>query len=119
MQVEIVAAQVTMVGERRRSYAACGCVLASISHYTATCTLRNRTLRVGEAVVQPHPALPAQQIAPQQGEPVILGLDGGYVVNRRPNEERQLYAGRRRCGEAISTASRESAANEIVAKRMK
>ena len=32
----MVPAQVTMVGERRRSCVVCGCVLASKGHYTAT-----------------------------------------------------------------------------------
>jgi len=36
LQAEMVPAQVTMVGERRRSCVTCGCVLASKGHYTAT-----------------------------------------------------------------------------------
>ena len=36
LQAEMVPAQVTMVGERRRSCVVCGCVLASKGHYTAT-----------------------------------------------------------------------------------
>jgi hypothetical protein len=53
-------------------------------------TVRNRTLRVGEAVVQPHCTLPAQQIAPLQAEPVVVGLDGGYVRSRHRHEERHF-----------------------------
>jgi hypothetical protein len=165
IQAEMVPAQVTMVGERRRLCVACGCVLASKGHYPATfrslfgdvpvrvrrllacpCqssggarsfavldleaaavapelayltaryaalapfgkvaallsellpisgaqnagTVRNRTLRVGEAVVQPHSTMPAQQITPQQAEPVVVGLDGGYVRSRHRHEERHF-----------------------------
>jgi hypothetical protein len=36
LQAEMVPAQATIVGERRRSCMACGCVLASKGHYTAT-----------------------------------------------------------------------------------
>jgi hypothetical protein len=36
LQAEMVPAQVTMLAERRRSCVACGCVLASKGHYTAT-----------------------------------------------------------------------------------
>jgi hypothetical protein len=165
LQVEMVPAQVTMVGEHRRSCVTCGCVLASKGHYTATfrslfgdvpvrvrrllacpCqgsgaaksfavldleaatvapelayltaryavlapfgkvaallsgllpisgaqnagTVRNRTLRVGEEVVQPHSTMPAQQTTPQPAEPVVVGLDGGYVRSRHRHEERHF-----------------------------
>jgi hypothetical protein len=52
--------------------------------------VRNRTLRVGEAVVQPHFTCRAQQIAPQQAESVVVGLDGGYVRSRHRHEERHF-----------------------------
>jgi hypothetical protein len=48
-------------------------------------TVRNRTLRVGEAVVRPHPAKPTQLT-----EPVVVGLDGGYVRSRHRQEERHF-----------------------------
>jgi hypothetical protein len=48
-------------------------------------TVRNRTLRVGEAVVQPHPAKPMKP-----AEPVVVGLDGGYVRSRHRLEERHF-----------------------------
>ena len=48
-------------------------------------TVRNRTLRVGEAVVQPHPTKTTQLT-----EPVVVGLDGGYVPSRHAQEERDL-----------------------------
>jgi hypothetical protein len=48
-------------------------------------TVRNRTLRVGEVVVQPHPAKSMQVT-----EAVVVGLDGGYVHSRRRQEERHF-----------------------------
>jgi hypothetical protein len=165
LQAEMVLAQVTMVGQRRRLCVACRCVLASKGHDPATfrslfgdvpvrvrrllaCpfqgsggaksfavldleaaavapelayltaryaalapfgkvaallsellpisgaqnagTVRNRTLRVGEAVVQPHSTMPAQQITPHQAEPIVVGLDGGYVRSRHRHEERHF-----------------------------
>src|SRR6202161_4492412 len=53
-------------------------------------TVRNRTLRVGEGVVQPHSTMPAQQTTPQPAEPVVVGLDGGYVRSRHRHEERHF-----------------------------
>jgi hypothetical protein len=160
LQAEMVPTQVTIVGECRRWCEACGAVLASKGHYTATfrslfgdvpvrvrrllacaCqaageansfpvlnleaatvapelayvtaryaalapfakvaallsdllpisgapnagTVRNRTLRVGEVVVQPHSAKPTQVT-----ETVVVGLDGGYVRSRHRQEERHF-----------------------------
>jgi hypothetical protein len=160
LQAEMVPTQVTVVGECRRWCEACGAVLASKGHYTATfrslfgdvpvrvrrllacaCqaageansfpvlnleaatvapelayvtaryaalapfakvaallsdllpisgapnagTVRNRTLRVGEVVVQPHSAKPTQVT-----ETVVVGLDGGYVRSRHRQEERHF-----------------------------
>jgi hypothetical protein len=48
-------------------------------------TVRNRTLRVGETVVQSHPAKPTQLT-----EAVVVGLDGGYVRSRNRQEERHF-----------------------------
>jgi len=159
-QAEMVPTQVTVVGERRRWCEACGAVLASKGHHTATCrslfgdvpvrvrrllacacqasgeaksfavldleaatvapelayvtaryaalapfgkvadllsellpvsgaqnagTGRNRTLRVGEAIVHPHPTQSTQLT-----EPVVVGLDGGYVRSRHRQEERHF-----------------------------
>src|SRR5271166_1928723 len=53
-------------------------------------TVRNRTLRVGEAVVQPHSTMTAQQTTPQPAEPVVVGLDGGYVRSRHRQKERHF-----------------------------
>jgi len=165
LHAEMVPAQVTMVGERRRVCVACGDVLASKGHYTATfrslfgdvpirvrrllacpCqgsdeaksfavldleaatvapelayvtaryaalapfgqvaallsellpisgaqnagTVRNRTLRVGEAVVQPHATKTAEPTATQPADPVVVGLDGGYVRSRHRQEQRHF-----------------------------
>jgi hypothetical protein len=48
-------------------------------------TVRNRTLRVGEAVVELNVSHP-----PKPAEPVVVGLDGGYVRSRHRQEERHF-----------------------------
>ncbi len=53
-------------------------------------TVRNRTLRVGEAVVQPQVTKTAQQRVAKPAEPVVVGLDGGYVRSRRRQDERHF-----------------------------
>ena len=53
-------------------------------------TVRNRTLRVGEAVVQPQVTKTAQQTDAKPAEPVVVGLDGGYVRSRHRQEERHF-----------------------------
>jgi len=166
LQAEMVPRQVTVVGERHRVCATCGCVLASKGYYPATVrslfgdvpvrvrrllvcpccqgsggakssavldleaatvapelayvtaryaalapfgqvaallsellpisgaqnagTVRNRTLRVGEAVVRPLVTKTAQQTAAKPAEPVVVGLDGGYVRSRHRQEERHF-----------------------------
>ncbi len=166
LQAEMVPRQVTVVGERHRLCATCGCVLASKGYYPATfrslfgdvpvrvrrllvcpccqgsggaksfavldleaatmapelayvttryaalapfgqvaallsellpisgarnaATVRNRTLRVGEAVVQLQVTKTAQQMAAKLAEPVVVGLDGGYVRSRHRQEERHF-----------------------------
>jgi hypothetical protein len=164
LQAEMVSAQVTAVGERRRLCAACGRPLASKGHYRATfrslfgdvpvrvrrllvcpChgpdepksfaaldlgagpapelayvtakfaalvpfgkvatllsellpmsgaqnagTVRNRTLRVGQEVVQPHSTGTAKRPVMQAARPVVVGLDGGYVRSRHQQEERHF-----------------------------
>jgi hypothetical protein len=161
LQAEIVSAQVTAAGERRRWCAACGQPLAGKGHYRATfrslfgevpvqvrrwlvcpChgpgepksfaaldlgggtvapelayvtaryaalapfgkvaallsellpvgraanagTVRNRTRRVGEAVVQPHAAEAAERPAARATGPVVIGLDGGHVRSRHGHD---------------------------------
>jgi hypothetical protein len=51
-------------------------------------TVRNRTIRVGEAVVEPHAAQTAEAAPPAQ--PVVIGLDGGHVRSRLRQEERHF-----------------------------
>ena len=53
-------------------------------------TVRNRTLRVGEAVVPPHASGTATQAVAQVAGPVVVGLDGGYVRSRHRAAERHL-----------------------------
>ena len=165
IQAEIVPAQVTIAGEDRRTCVACGRVLASKGHYTATfrslfgdvpirirrlsaclchgtggaksfaafdleaatvapelayvtaryaalapfgkvadllsellpvsgaanaSTVRNRTMRVGEAVVLAHVTTTAEPATARPGEPVVVGLDGGYVRSRHRQDERHF-----------------------------
>src|ERR1700722_10268765 len=53
-------------------------------------TVRNRCMRVGEAVVQPNVPTPAKPATPRPAEPVIVGLDGGYVRSRHRQDERHF-----------------------------
>jgi hypothetical protein len=53
-------------------------------------TVRNRTRRVGEDVVQPHAAETGKRPAAGVAGPVVVGLDGGHVRSRRPEEERHF-----------------------------
>jgi len=181
LQAEMVPAQVTMMGERRRSCEACGGVLAGKGHYGATfrslfgdvpvrirrllacpCagsgeaksfavldleaatvapelayvtaryaalapfgkvaallsellpisgaqnagTVRNRTLRVGEDIVQPHPTKTVRPTTSQTAEPVVVGLDGGYVRSRRRQEERHFEVVAGKVIDARGTRSR-------------
>src|SRR5271165_511586 len=45
---------------------------------------------IGEAVVQTHPAKTAKPTTTQPAEPVVVGLDGGYVRSRHRQEERHF-----------------------------
>jgi hypothetical protein len=180
IQAEIVVAQVTIAGENRRTGLACGHVLASKGHYTATfrslfgdmpirvrrllacpCqgtgkaksfaafdleaatvapelayvmaryaalapfgkvadllsellpvsgtanagTVRNRTTRVGEAVVQPNLPTMAEPTTARPAEPVVIGLDGGYVRSRHRQDERHFEV---IAGKVISAQGRQS-----------
>ena len=51
-------------------------------------TVRNRTLRIGEAVVEPYATKTAKPTTTQPAESVVVGLDGGYVRSRHRQEER-------------------------------
>ena len=63
-------------------------------------TVRNRTLRVGEEVVQQHSIGTAKRPSAQAARPVVVGLDGGYVRSRhRPERHFEVVAeGDRRPG---------------------
>jgi hypothetical protein len=52
--------------------------------------VRSRTLRIGEDVVQPHSTKTAEPTTAQAAEPVVVGLDGGYVRSRHRQEERHF-----------------------------
>ena len=53
-------------------------------------TARNRTRRVGENVVQRHANEMAKRTATPSADPVVVGLDGGYVRSRHRQEERHF-----------------------------
>jgi hypothetical protein len=53
-------------------------------------TVRNRTMRAGEAVVRPHAAETAEAVAAQSANSVVVGLDGGYVRSRHRQDERHF-----------------------------
>jgi hypothetical protein len=53
-------------------------------------TVRNRTMRVGDAVVQPNVTPTAEPATARLGEPVVVGLDGGYVRSRHRQDERHF-----------------------------
>jgi hypothetical protein len=59
-------------------------------------TMRNRTMRIGKAVVQPTVTTTAKPATPRPVEPVVVGLDGGYVRSRYRQDERhfEVIAGR-------------------------
>src|SRR4029453_8199460 len=56
-------------------------------------TVRNRTLRVGQEVVQPHSTGTAKRPVMQAARPVVVGLDGGYVRSRHQQEGRHFEVG--------------------------
>ena len=53
-------------------------------------TVRNRTMRVGEAVVQPNVTTTAKPATPRSANSVVVGLDGGYVRSRHRQDERHF-----------------------------
>src|SRR5271156_2447162 len=53
-------------------------------------TVRNGTMRAGEAVVQPHAMKMAETTAAQPAQPVVIGLDAGYVRSRHRQDERHF-----------------------------
>jgi len=70
-------------------------------------TVRNRTLRVGEDVVQSHATETAKRpVAVQATGPVVVGLDGGYVRSRHPQKERHFEVVAGKVIDADGTQSR-------------
>src|SRR4051812_4520741 len=58
-------------------------------------TVRNRTLRVSQEVVQQHSTGTAKRRLAQAVSPVVVGLDGGYVRSRhRPERPFEVVAGK-------------------------
>src|SRR5271163_2263306 len=53
-------------------------------------TVRNRTMRVGEAIVQPNVTTMATPLTARPAGPVVVGLDGGYVRSRHRQDERHF-----------------------------
>ena len=53
-------------------------------------TVRNRTMRVGEAVVRPHATTAEKPATVKPAEPVVVGFDGGYVRSRHRRDERHF-----------------------------
>jgi hypothetical protein len=51
-------------------------------------TVRNRSMRVGEVVVQPN--ITTTTATPRPADPVVVGLDGGYVRSRQRQDERHF-----------------------------
>lgn len=64
--------------------------LLSVSGAPNAGTVRNRSMRVGEAVVQPNVTTTAKPATPRPVEPVVVGLDGGYVRSRHRQDERHF-----------------------------
>src|SRR5271163_3273297 len=67
-------------------------------------TVRNRTMRVGEAIVQPNVTTTTEVPVPP-AEPVVVGLDGGYVRSRHRQDERHFEV---IAGKVISTEGNQS-----------
>jgi hypothetical protein len=61
--------------------------LLSVSGAPNAGTVRNKSMRVGEIVVQPNVTTTAK---PRPAEPVVVGLDGGYVRSRHRQDERHF-----------------------------
>jgi hypothetical protein len=53
-------------------------------------TVRNRTMRVGEAIVRPNVTTTATPLTARPAEPLVVGLDGGYVRSRHRQDERHF-----------------------------
>jgi hypothetical protein len=81
--------------------------LLAISGAQNAGTVRNRTLRVGEGVVQRHATRTAPPGTTQPpAEPVVVGLDGGDGRSRHRHEERHFEVIAGKVIDANSTQSR-------------
>src|SRR3984957_3591020 len=97
LEAETVAPELAYVTARYAALAPFGEVaellseLLPVSGAANAGTVRNRTMRVGEAVVRPN-VTTTEKLA----EPVGVGLDGGYVRGRHRQDERhfELIAGK-------------------------
>jgi hypothetical protein len=95
LEAATVAPELAYVTARYAALAPFGKVAELLSELLPICgaqdagTVRNRTMRAGEAVVQPHAAKMAEAVA-QPAKPVVIGLDGGYVRSRHREDERHF-----------------------------
>src|SRR5277367_1819730 len=69
-------------------------------------TVRNRTMRVGEAIVQPNVTTMATRLTARPAEPVVVGLDGGYVRSRHRQDERHFEVVAGKVSDARGSQSR-------------
>ena len=105
LEAATVAPELAYVTARYAALAPFGKVADLLSELLPICgalnagTVRNRTTRVGEAVVQPHVTTTTEASVPP-AEPVVVGLDGGYVRSRHRQDERHFEV---IAGKVIST----------------
>ena len=90
--VRVVAPELAYVTAQYAALAPFGKVAALLSELLPVSgaanagTIRNRTLRVGQEVVQPPPTEATKLPAARAAGPVVVGLDGGYVRSRHRPE---------------------------------
>jgi hypothetical protein len=107
-----VAPELAYVTARYAALAPFGTVAALLSELLPTSgarnagTVRNRTLRVGATVVQPHAAKAAEPTTTHPAAPVVVGLDGGHVRSWHRHEERHFEVVAGKVIDAEGTQSR-------------
>src|SRR5271163_4465408 len=110
LEAATVAPELAYVTARYAALAPFGKVADLLSELLPICgalnagTVRNRTTRVGQAVVQPHVTTTTEAPVPPS-EPVVVGLDGGYVRSRHRQDERHFEV---IAGKVISTEGNQS-----------
>ena len=110
LEAATVAPELAYVTARYAALAPFGKVADLLSELLPICgalnagTVRNRTTRVGEAVVQPHVTTTTEAPVPP-AEPVVVGLNGGYVRSRHRQDERHFEV---IAGKVISTEGNQS-----------